>query len=119
MGVSVLLYADDIILIGDSAEDLQRMLDTVYKWSVKFMIKFNARKSNIVHFRNPRSLKTDFNFHLGNVNLDIVSQYKYLGIILNEFLDYNVTTQTLSEAAKRALGAIINKYKAINGIYLI
>jgi len=46
--------------------------------------------------------------------LSTVEQYKYLGIVFNEFIDYNVTAQILADAANRALGSIINKYKSIN-----
>ncbi len=50
--ISILLYADDIVLLGETEKDLQKMLDSVYKWSKKYKIKFNVSKSNIVHFRN-------------------------------------------------------------------
>ncbi len=55
-------------------------------------------------------------FVLGNTELNIVEHYKYLGIILNEFLDDDVTAQVLSDAANRALESVINKYKSINGL---
>ncbi len=79
------------------------MLDCVYNWSKKFKIKFNVRKSNIVHFRKPSQPRLSFKFVLGNTELNIVEQYKYLGIILNEFLDYDVTAQVLPEAAQPSL----------------
>ncbi len=93
--ISILLYADDIVLLGESEHDLQKMLDCVYNWSKTFKIKFNARKSNIVHFRKPSQPRSSSKFVLGNTELNIVEQYKYLGIILNEFLDYDVTAQML------------------------
>lgn len=114
--VSILLYADDIVLIAESESDLQKMLDCVYNWSQKFKIRFNARKSNIVHFRKASQPRTSCTFKLGNIELGVVNQYKYLGVILNEFLDYSVTAKVLADSANRALGAIINKYKSINGL---
>ncbi len=80
------------------------------------IIYYNARKSNIVHFRKPSQPRSSFQFVLGNTELNIVEHYKYLGIILNEFLDYDVTAQVLFDAANRALGSVINKYKSINGL---
>ena len=35
--------------------------------------------------------------------------YKYLGATINEFLDYNFTTQCLADSAGRALGSIVTK----------
>ncbi len=45
-----------------------------------------------------------------------VEQYEDLGIVINEFNDNNVTAQFLADAANRALGSVINKYKSINGL---
>ena len=42
--------------------------------------------------------KTDSEFYVGQSKLEIVSSYKYLGISLNKFLDYNVCAQELAEA---------------------
>ncbi len=33
--ISILLYADESILVGETEKDLQKMLDSVYKWSKK------------------------------------------------------------------------------------
>ncbi len=41
--ISILLYADDIVLLCVTEKDLQKMLDSVYKWSKKYKIKFNVR----------------------------------------------------------------------------
>jgi len=114
--ISILLYADDIVLLSDTENGLQAMLNVVHNWGKKFMIKFNEKKSNIVHYRKPHVARTSKQFLLGDCVLSIVKQYKYLGIILNEFVDFNVTADTLSGAANRALGAIISKYKQINGL---
>ena len=45
--------------------------------------------------------------------MKIVNQYKYLGVILHESLNYNITVNCLADAASRAFGAIINKLKYI------
>ncbi len=57
-----------------------------------------------------------YNFQLGETVLCTIEQYKYLGLVLNEFLDFNIAAQVLSDAANRALGSIINKCKVINGL---
>ncbi len=47
--------------------------------------------------------------------MPIVTQYKYLGIVITEFIDYNVVAHILADAANRVLGSVMNKYKQING----
>ncbi len=43
--LSILLYADDIVLIADSADDLQRMLDCVHTWTQKWRLNVNISKT--------------------------------------------------------------------------
>ncbi len=42
--------------------------------------------------------------------------YKYLGIILNEFLEFEVTASTLADAASGGLGAVIGKTKLLSDL---
>ena len=113
--ISILLFADDIVLISENENDLQILLDKVfecsYKWKIKlcsykWKIKFNAKKSNVIHFRHDE--KTSVSFNIGRDYVNNVSQCKYLGIELNEFMDFDVTADNLARAGNRALGAIIN-----------
>ena len=62
-----------------------------------------------MHFRNPKKKKCCFNFKFGNIKLDIICKYKYLGILLDENLNFKSCVETLSEAGGRALSAIIGK----------
>ena len=114
--IGILLYADDIALISESENELQRALDIVYKWSTQNIIRFNQAKSNVVHYRKRGSNRTTFSFQLGNSTLCLTNQYKYLGLYLDENLNFNTTVKFLSNAGNRALGAIINKYKKLNGL---
>ncbi len=43
----ILLYVDDIVLLSDNEEGLQKRLLEVYQWSLKWKSKFNGKKSNI------------------------------------------------------------------------
>ena len=111
--VSILLYADDIVLLSENENDLQQMLDTMNTWCFKWKMKLNIDKSKIVHFRPKRKLKTDFIFNFGESEINIVNQYKYLGIILDENLTFENCARILSESAGRALGGIIQKFKIL------
>ncbi len=92
------------------------MLDTMYAWCRKWRMKVNVKKTKIVHFRNKGSARTKFKFKYGANNVDIVENYKYLGLILDEFLDYNITSSVLASSAGRALGSIQNKFNVLKGL---
>jgi hypothetical protein len=54
-------------------------------------VTIKDKKSNIVHSRNVSTSKTDFQFSCDNARLDIVDKYVYLGLVLTEHLNYNIT----------------------------
>ena len=56
--VGILLYADDIVLLSESPDKLQQLLNCLYKWCIKWKVYINANKSKIVHFRKVRTKKT-------------------------------------------------------------
>ena len=108
--VSILLYADDIVLLSNSENNLQKMLLYMNTWCEQWCLKINVTKSKVVHFR-PKSIdQSSFIFMCGTQIINIVKNYKYLGIILDEHLDFDECITTLSSSASRALSAIINKY---------
>ena len=116
--VSILLFADDIVLIAPSELNLQLMLDYLSKWCIENQMEVNINKTKIVHFRKTNSERTNFNFHIGNRHIDVCETYRYLGIILNEYLDYTETANALSESAGRAFSSlIVNLYNKMDLLY--
>ena len=114
--VSILAYADDIIILGSSENELQAALNCISNWANKWRMNINCSKSSVVHFRRKITPQTGYNFTFGGLALDKVNKYKYLGVMLHENLDYSVIANTLADAGGRALGSVINKYKKISGL---
>ncbi len=83
--ISVLLYADDIVLLAENEEALQKMLDALGDWSRNWRLKVNCCKSKIIHFRKKQRPITQCNFTYQNTPIEIVCNYKYLGCILMNF----------------------------------
>ena len=59
---------------------------------------------------------TDVIFKWDDANLSIVNKYTYLGIVLTEHLDYNVSARCVAQSASRALGLLIVKCKLAGGV---
>ena len=112
--ICTLMFADDIVIFTEKPEDLQKLLTSFHEWCNKWRMIVNVGKSKIVHFRKSNLPRSTCTFKLGDVTLDYVDKYKYLGIVLEEFLNYSVTAKVLSDSGGRALGAIIAKYKYFN-----
>ena len=114
--VCIMLYADDIVLLSDNEKGLQNMLDVLSLWCKANEMCVNNQKSNVVHFRLPSVDRTHVNFYCGDGAISVVNKYTYLGILLDEFLDYNVTAKVVVQSASRALGLLVAKTKCLEGL---
>ena len=45
-----LMFADDLVMLADSAEDLQRLLDIASDFAIKWRYKYNTTKTEVVIF---------------------------------------------------------------------
>jgi hypothetical protein len=76
--VSCLLFADDIALLSNSPEGLQRMLDVCQKYANSARFKFNVGKSNVVVFSRTEARRPVL--RLNNVQIQYAASYTYLGV---------------------------------------
>ncbi len=111
--ISILSFADDLVKIAESEVKLQSMIKCVEMWCKKWRLKVNTDKTKVVNFRSNRKRCSEFNFTFDNSPLNVVNKYKYLGIILEEHLDFNLTASVLANAAGRAFGAVRSKFKTL------
>ena len=116
MCLSILLYADDIVLCAPTAEKLQLMLDVVGKWCRKWGMQINAKKSQILHVRNPQRPRSSFQFNCGGAPLAYTEKYKYLGFILHEHLINTSNVNALASAASRSFGRIHSIFKSVGNL---
>ena len=114
--ISILLYADDVVILSENTDDMQTLIDHVNSWCKKWKMKVNLKKSKVVHFRKQGEALSDIDIKLGNDTLSYVSQYKYLGVYFDEYLDFTYHSRLISESGSRALGALIAKFKSSNCI---
>ena len=114
--ISHLLYADDLTLMAENENDLQTLINCVENWCNKWRMSVNHLKSKIVHFRKVRVSITDFSFTFQNKTVDIVQKYKYLGLILEEHLDFKASINEPCSKGGRALGACISKFKTLKDV---
>ena len=76
--VTTLLYADDMVILAETPEELQSALDAVARWAQDYGFSFNAgpEKSAVMVFHGRHQHLPPFK--LGNLDLPFVSSYRYL-----------------------------------------
>ncbi len=66
-----------------------------------------------MHFRRGHSVpRSNYHFTFGDIVIETIDKYMYLGITFTEFVDYTEMAKSASKAASRALGLVIVKCKA-------
>ncbi len=109
--IPVLAYADDLVLVSETPDGLQKLIDILYSWCHKWRLSVNIDKTKVMHFREKSAPRTDRVFRYNNLDIECVSEYKYLGVLLNDHMDFTKTANLLANSAGRALGSVINKVK--------
>ena len=109
MLVNHLIYADDLVCIAECTKDLQKLINIVHFWCCKHRIEANLLKTEIMHVRATLTTRTRVNFKFGQRVISYCSSYKYLGLTLNQFLDFGKMSNSFSDPASRALNAVTCK----------
>ena len=63
-----------------------------------------------MHFRKDFVKCSNYISKHGNNNAQTINEYKYFGILFNEYIDIGKMALILDNSRNRALGAIINKF---------
>ena len=80
--VFTLLYADDTIVLAESAEQLQLALNAVYDYCQNWKLTVNTDKTKVVVFSKRRTNDVPA-FLFGHRILQQVDDYTYLGVVFN------------------------------------
>ena len=97
--LSILLYADDIVLFSQSEEDMQSLLSIVQRWCECWRLEVNLAKTNIMHVRSKRKPRSNFMFLFNHRMVPYCTFYKYLGCNFNEHWDYHFTADMQCDSA--------------------
>ena len=109
------LYADDHCLykplsnMNDIAE-IQRDIELVDSWSVNNHLQPNALKTKYMIISRKRQKRNYSHLFLNGSQLEQVSRYKYLGVIINESLSWSEQVNCVSNRAKTTLGYIYRQF---------
>ena len=90
-------------------------MDVLSEWSHKWMLKINNGKTKVVHFRKASTPATEYTFNIGDTVIERTDSYRYLGLHINDTLDFNFGVSILSQSSSRALGTIISKHFSVGG----
>ena len=110
--IFTLLYADDTIVLAESAEQLQLALNAVYQYCNDWSLTVNTSTTKVVIFsRGKVTLFPAFLF--GHNHLEVVDDYIYLGIVFSYDGKFTKAINKQVMQGRKAFYALYNKVKKL------
>ena len=108
--LNCLMFADDIVLLSETADGLQNCLNNLKTYCCKWALTVNTLKTKVMIFnKGGRNLK-NFNFTFGNETVETCQHYTYLGIT---FSACGTFTKAINEITGKAL-KVFYKLRQLN-----
>ena len=98
--------------MADTAEDLQNALNLYERYGQEWHLKVNNEKSKIVVFSRGRNRL--YNFTFAHQPIEVVHEYKFLGIIFSRSGNFHKAKRALSKQATRAMYSLLRKIKKLS-----
>jgi hypothetical protein len=78
--ISLLLFADDLVLLASTPEGLQRQIDALASFCDLRQLMVNLGKTKVLIFNASKSSLTDLHFYYRGAEIEITTTYTYLGV---------------------------------------
>ena len=98
--ILILLFADDVALVSTTVIGLQQQLNILCDTAKKLDLIVNLQKSNIIVFRKGGYISSKEKWFYDGMQLDIVNQYKYLGVLFSTGLTFPHCLEDLATRGK-------------------
>ena len=108
----VLLYADDTIILAESAEQLQKALRELNEYCRKWSLKINTSKTKIVIFSRGKVKKYP-KFYVDMDEIEVKDDYVYLGVVFNYNGSFKKAISKQISQARKAMYALITKARIL------
>ncbi len=103
----VLMYAGDTVLLCDSESNMNPTLTSLHRYCYDWKLKVNCNKTKIMVISRGQAQARNFNFNLGDEDIEVVSDFEYLGILFNYNGRFRKGELELVRKATRALYPVI------------
>jgi hypothetical protein len=99
----LLLYADDIVIIAESLDDLQKGMDILKDYCERWKLTVNINKTKVMIFRKGGRLPRNIRVMYNGSEIEIVNKFTYLGIVFSCGGSFEHTYDALSGQALKAI----------------
>ena len=108
-----LLFADDTVLLANSPQDLDLMINHIQQWCQRWEMSINVKKCAIMHIQPSSTESTQpssSSYTTIHQDIPIVKEYCYLGTQLTDTLDLLAMSQARANKGKELLDQRLNTF---------
>lgn len=110
INIRLLMYADDIVILADDVLVLKNMISKLEEYCTMWNLEVNLAKSEIMIFRNGGRLASNEKWFLNGQTIKIVSEYKYLGVLLTPKMIFTKHVELRNKLAKVSINTTWNNF---------
>ena len=111
VNIFLLMYADDTVILSETSEGLQTALNLYCDYCTVWTLKINVDKTKVVVFTKGRP--GNFSIAHNNNNLEVVGEYKYLGVLFTNGGSFYSTKKHLASQAEKAMYSLIKTSRSL------
>lgn len=105
-------YADDTVVFADNIISMQRLIDKISEASERYGLKVNINKTKFMIIS--KNTNTRGQLFIRNIPIQRVSEFTYLGTVVNEQWDHSQEIKVRIEKARSAFKSMDKLFKSHN-----
>jgi hypothetical protein len=105
----LLLFADDMAIVGKSPEEIQNHLNNLHTYCNTWGLKVNTDKTKIMVFRKKGGLLQNENWNYNGHIIQAVNDFNYLGVVFHYTGNFNLNQEHLTGKALKAMNTLFCK----------
>ena len=112
--IILLLFADDMIIFGNSPVDLQNSLNKLYDYCQNWSLEVNTEKTKIMIFRKKGKPLPHEQFYYNGIRLENIDHFNYLGTVFSYTGNFQHNQEQLIGKSLKALNVLLINCRKYN-----
>jgi hypothetical protein len=104
----LLLYADDTVILSESPQNMQKCLNLLKSYCNIWGLNINVKKTKVLVFSRGK-IRNIPQFSFGEEKVDVVFDYKYLGVVFNYNNSFSKAIKERCILANRAMFLLLKR----------
>ncbi len=116
LSLNCLMFADDLLLLSETPEGLQKSINNLNKFCIKWQLSINVNKTKAIIFQQRNVIDKINDFYLEGEKIEKVLKYKYLGNIIESSGKFHSSHTELSKKGNKVMFSMFKYLNLLSNI---